>query len=101
MDELLAMLKEALFIVDMDETSVDRIYTKALKTAKEDLLSEDISEDRLNSSYGKEVQVFYASLIIDKQDIATNPTLNLMKNKLSIMTKGDRYEDGKATGSNS
>ena len=66
-------------------------YDEAIFEAVADMKTEDICKEALESDYGQTAITFAASLIINQMDLATNPTLNLMKNKLSAMTKGEDY----------
>lgn len=98
MDDLLAVLKKTIGVMD-DVNTQDEFYKSQLQIAKADLSTEDIDDEILNSDLGKAATVFYASLLIDQKDIATNPTMILFRNKLSAMTKGARYADRETTGS--
>lgn len=80
-------------IGDFGTSTPDEYYQDKLETAVAEFLAEDISVKQLNSDLGKKAVVFYAKTLMDGGDIATNPTINLHKSKLSLATKGDRYRD--------
>ena len=89
MSELLAMFKKT--IGDLStSTELDDYYNNFLSIAKASLLAEDISEDVLDTEVGMAAIVLYAEKLMDKEGIADNPTLNLLKNLLSAQTKGGR-----------
>lgn len=89
MSELLAMFKKT--IGDLStSTELDDYYNNFLAIAKASLLAEDISEDVLETEVGMAAIVLYAEKLMDKEGIADNPTLNLLKNLLSAQTKGGR-----------
>lgn len=89
--ELLAMLKKSIGDLS-DSTELDEYYNNILAMATADLSTDDISDTVLASDMGQVTTVLYAQLLINNQDIATNSTLTLLKNKLSAMTKGERYD---------
>lgn len=89
MSELLAMFKKT--IGDLStSTELDDYYKNFITIAKSSLLAEDISEDVLDTEVGMAAIVLYAEKLMDKEGIADNPTLNLLKNLLSAQTKGGR-----------
>lgn len=89
MSELLAMFKKT--IGDLStSTELDDYYNNFLSIAKASLLAEDISEDVLDTEVGMAAIVLYAEKLMDKEGVADNPTLNLLKNLLSAQTKGGR-----------
>jgi len=89
MSELLAMFKKT--IGDLStSTELDDYYNNFITIAKASLLAEDISEDVLDTEVGMAAIVLYAEKLMDKEGIADNPTLNLLKNLLSAQTKGGR-----------
>lgn len=89
MSELLAMFKKT--IGDLStSTELDDYYNNFITIAKASLLAEDISEDVLETEVGMAAIVLYAEKLMDKEGIADNPTLNLLKNLLSAQTKGER-----------
>lgn len=90
--DLLTMFKISIGVLDTD-TSLDWYYTNLLNMATADLASDDISVTVLDTEIGKVTVVLYAELLMNQKDIATNPTLILLKNKLSAMTKGERVTD--------
>lgn len=87
---LLKPLKKSMGVL-VDDTSNDAFYEANLEIALSDLLSDDITKDVLDTPIGQNTQILYAQALIEKKDIATHPTINLLKNKLSAMTKGERY----------
>lgn len=89
-DELLEQLKTTMGDFDSDE--LNDYYITHLEIAQSDLMTDDISADQLLSPLGRALTVLYAEALINKTDIATNPTISLLRNKLSIMTKGDRVD---------
>lgn len=89
MDDLLVMLKRS--VGDLNEsTELDDYYINYLEQARADLISDDISDTVIDSDMGKLTIVAYAKLLINDQDIATNQTIALLRNKLADMTKGER-----------
>lgn len=89
MSELLAIFKKT--IGDLStSTELDDYYKNFITIAKASLLAEDISEDVLDTEVGMAAIVLYAEKLMDKEGIADNPTLNLLKNLLSAQTKGER-----------
>lgn len=87
-DELLAKFKMS--IGDFGSNTPDDYYVNFLQVAKSDLETDDISEEVLDTELGIALTVIYAEQLMNKADIATNPTITLLRNKLSLMTKGDR-----------
>lgn len=77
-------------IGDFGSGMPDDYYMNFLTMAKADLLSDDISEEQLDSELGVALTVIYAEQLMNKTDIATNPTITLLRNKLAILTKGAR-----------
>lgn len=77
-------------IGDFNGNDLDNYYKTFLIMAKSDLLSDDISDIVLDSDLGETTTILYAEALMNKTDIATNPTISLLRNKLSLMTKGDR-----------
>lgn len=89
-DELLEMYKKS--IGDFNKNAImDNYYTNFLNMAIADLESDDISEMQLLTMLGQSTICLYAEALMNKTDIATNPTITLLRNKLSDMTKGDRF----------
>ena len=90
-DELLKDFK--LTIGDFSGSSeLDAYYKKQLVMAMSDLISDDIDSFVLMTELGKATTILYADCLMNKQDIATNPTISLLRNKLSIMSKGERVD---------
>ena len=73
------------------ESPEDEYYLQFLEMAKADLLSDDISEKQLDSELGQSLIVLYAEQRMNGVDIASDLTISLLRNKLSLMTKGDRF----------
>lgn len=69
---------------------MDAYYQQFLDLARADLLSDDISDTVLNEDIGVSCVILYAEALMNKADIATNPTISLLRNKLANMTKGER-----------
>ena len=93
--QLLTRFKKS--IGDMDDTNnpEDDYYKQFIEMAYYDLVSDDISEDRLASELGQSLVVLYAEQRMNGVDIANDKTIELLRNKLSIMTKGDACYEGK------
>lgn len=93
MDELLAMFK--LTIGDYTpDTALDDYYKNFLNMAAEQLKSNDISDETLETNLGQSAVVLWAEALMAKKDIANEPTLILLRNTLAAQTKGARYADG-------
>ena len=90
--DLLDKLKTSIGIIS-DNGELDSFYRDKLQTAVDDYKTEDISENVLTSDYGKSAIVLYATLLLKGADIATNPSIIFARNKLSLLTKGERKED--------
>lgn len=90
--ELLAKYKKSIGDCNTDEPLQDEYYTEFLNQAISDLITDDISETQLNSELGQSCIVLYAEALMNKTDIATNPTISLQRNKLSLLSKGDRVD---------
>lgn len=89
-DDLLKQFKTS--IGDFNDDFVqDDYYKNFLSQAIADLITDDISESQLNTDIGRATTVLYAEALMNKTDIATNPTISLLRNKLSLLTKGERY----------
>lgn len=88
------LLKEyKISIGDFSESSdLDTYYKKYLTMAMSDLISDDIDKLTLMSELGKATTILYAECLMNKLDVATNPTISLLRNKLSIMSKGERVD---------
>ena len=75
-------------------TERDGYYQNFIDQAKAHLLSEDIDEEvLLATELGAFALVAHAEALMQKRDIADDPTLLLLRNKLSAQTKGKRYAD--------
>ena len=85
-EDLLKMFKKS--IGDFNATTImDDYYTNFLN-----MENDDISEVQLSTILGQSTICLYAEALMNKTDIATNPTITLLRNKLSDMTKGDRVD---------
>lgn len=91
-DKLLSQYKTSIGDLNNGDTEQDNYYKNFLLMAKSDLITDDISEDNLDSELGKALTILYAKALMNDSDIATNPTISLLRNKLSLMTKGDRVD---------
>ena len=93
MSELLNTFK--LTIGDLTpSTENDAYYQNFINQAKAQLLSNDIDEETLTETeLGQSAIVAYAEALMYKRDVATDPTLTLLRNTLSAQTKGKRYAD--------
>lgn len=100
MEELLAMFKRSIGRLD-GGTELDGYYNELLATAKADLSTDDISESVLATDIGKYAVIIYAKLLMDDGDIANNATLNVLRGKLTSITRGERYADGQEVGGDS
>lgn len=98
MEDLVKMLKKSIGVMD-DCAAQDDFYELQLTIAKADLMSDDITESVIATDMGKTTLVIYAQKLIEGVDIATNSTILFLRNKLSNLTKGVRYADGKETSS--
>ena len=90
--KLLAKFKQS--IGDMDNTNnpEDDYYKQFILMAYADLSSDDISQAQLESELGQSLIVLYAEQRMNGVDIASDKTIELLRNKLSLMTKGEAYE---------
>ena len=90
--QLLVKFKKS--IGDMDDTDnpEDEYYKQFILMAYADLASDDISQAQLESELGQSLIVLYAEQRMNGVDIASDKTIELLRNKLSIMTKGEAYE---------
>ena len=52
-------------------------------------MEDDISEERHNSELGQFLVCLTAEALMNKTDVANNSTITLLKNKLSLLTKGE------------
>lgn len=90
--ELLNMFKRTIGDFNIVENPLDDYYKGFLTMAYYDLLSDDISVAWLNSELGQFTTCLIAEALMNKTDIANNSTITLLKNKLSILTKGDAVD---------
>lgn len=82
-DKLLSQFK--LSIGDFNGDDLDIYYKNQLKMAKSDLITDDITEKQLDSELGRALTILYAEALMNKTDIATNPTITLLRNKVAMM----------------
>lgn len=87
--KLLAKFKESIGDMDNEDNPEDKYYKPFILMAYADLSSDDISETQLESELGQSLIVWYAEQRMNDVDIANDKTIELLRNKLSIMTKGD------------
>lgn len=92
-DKLLSQYKTSIGDLNSGDTEQDNYYKNFLLMAMSDLITDDIDDKVLNSELGKALTILYAKALMNDTDIATNPTISLLRNKLSLMTKGDRVDD--------
>lgn len=87
--------KFKLTIGDLTPSSdLDDYYLNFLKMAAASLCENDISETVLQTELGNSAVVLYAKALLNEKDVATDQTLILLRNTLSVQTKGNRYADG-------
>ena len=82
-DKLLSEFK--LSIGDFNGDELDLYYKTQLRMAIADLITDDITEKQLNSELGRALTILYAEALMNKTDIATNPTITLLRNKVAMM----------------
>ena len=87
--KLLARFKRSIGDMDNGNKPEDEYYKPFIEMAYADLSSDDISEAQLESELGQSLIVWYAEQRMNGVDIASDKTVELLRNKLSIMTKGD------------
>ena len=87
--QLLAKFKLSIGDMDTEINPKDDYYKQFILMAYADLASDDISEEQLESELGQSLIVLYAEQRMNGVDIASDKTVELLRNKLSIMTKGD------------
>lgn len=92
--DLMSKFKESIGDFSDDKT-LESFYRSQLDIAYADLISEDISEKVLSSPIGHSTQILYAQLLLEKKDVATNPNLTFLRNKLCSMTQGERAKEEK------
>lgn len=90
---LLAMLKKSIGRLD-NGTELDSYYQSKIDTAVADLSTDDISEAALNTDLGRSLIVLYAIKLMNDEDVASDSAIRLMRNKLTSITRGDRYDNG-------
>lgn len=87
--QLLAKFKLSIGDMDIETKPEDDYYKQFIEMAYADLSSDDISQAQLESELGQSLIVLYAEQRMNGVDIASDKTIELLRNKLSIMTKGD------------
>ena len=90
--KLLARFKRSVGDIDNGNKPEDEYYKPFIEMAYADLSSDDISEAQLESELGQSLIVLYAEQRMNGVDIASDKTIELLRNKLSLMTKGEAYE---------
>lgn len=90
--KLLARFKRSIGDMDNGNKPEDEYYKPFIEMAYADLSSDDISQAQLESELGQSLIVLYAEQRMNGADIANDKTIELLRNKLSIMTKGEAYE---------
>lgn len=90
--KLLARFKRSIGDMDNGNKPEDEYYKPFIEMAYADLSSDDISEAQLDSELGQSLIVWYAEQRMNGVDIANDKTIELLRNKLSLMTKGEAYE---------
>lgn len=93
--QLLAKFKLSIGDMDTETNPEDDYYKQFITMAYADLVTDDISEENLASELGQSLIVLYAEQRMNGVDIASDKTIELLRNKLSIMTKGDTWYEGK------
>lgn len=97
-NQLLVKFKRSIGDMDVNNTSEDDYYKQFILMAYSDLVSDDISEENLTGELGQSLIVLYAEQRMNGVDIANDKTIELLRNKLSIMTKGDVIDSQEAEG---
>lgn len=87
--QLLVKFKRSIGDMDTGTNPEDEHYKQFILMAYADLASDDISEEQLESELGQSLIVLYAEQQMNGVDIASDKNVELLRNKLSIMTKGD------------
>ena len=90
--QLLAKFKLSIGDMDTEINPEDDYYKQFILMAYADLASDDISQAQLESELGQSLIVLYAEQRMNGVDIANDKTIELLRNKLSLMTKGEAYE---------
>lgn len=91
---LLDKFKISIGDITPGNNGLDGFYEEQLTQAAAILRSNDISESVLSSELGKAAIVMYAKTLMDGKDVAMDSTCVLLRNTLSVQTKGERYADG-------
>ena len=91
-EQLFIKFKKSIGDMDVESTVEDGYYKQFIEMAYADLSSDDISEAQLESELGQSLIVWYAEQRMNGVDIANDKTIELLRNKLSLMTKGEAYE---------
>ena len=91
-DNLLKLYKQSIGDLNADGNPVDDYYKGWLIKAYAVVSADDISVERLDSELGKALICLVAECLMNKTDIANNSTITLLKNMLSIQTKGDEVD---------
>lgn len=98
-DKAKLLAKFKLAIGDMTPgTELDDYYNEKLETAQAMLAANDISDAVLASELGLCAIVLQAQVLMKGENIAENKTLQLLRNTLSVQTKGERYGGNDADG---
>lgn len=95
--ELLAKFKQSIGDMDNEDNPEDNYYKQFILMAYADLSTDDISEENLASELGQSLIVLYAEQRMNGVDVAGDKTIELLRNKLSIMTKGDGVLNSQTT----
>lgn len=91
-NKLLVKFKKSIGDMDIENNPEDEYYRQFIEMAYADLASDDISKVQLESELGQSLIVLYAEQRMNGVDIASDKTIELLRNKLSLMTKGEAYE---------
>lgn len=91
-DNLLKLYKQSIGDFNFENNPLDDYYSIFLTLAYADLSTDDISIANLETELGQSLICLYAEALMNKTDIANNSTITLLKNKLSLMTKGDAVD---------
>lgn len=89
---LLKLYKQSIGDFNFENNPLDEYYSVFLTLAYADLSTDDISIQNLESELGQSLICLYAEALMNKTDVAKDPTITLLKNKLSLMTKGDAVD---------
>lgn len=91
-NKLLVKFKKSIGDMDIENNPEDEYYRQFIEMAYADLASDDISKVQLESELGQSLIVLYAEQRMNGVDISSDKTIELLRNKLSLMTKGEAYE---------